>query len=289
MKLKYIYRIALLPIVAPIVASQVSCAVNYYNKWGQTYYLDWWNNLTRKNFNFNLDNLYCDTEIQALTMYIIDWGDFWNYYLHHQQIPPNQLHKMQGQFCKNKMKNIRGSDYYLISQALNKAPACPENIVLYHGVEYMEDEFYDQLKPYIHDNGDGSYDYSNCIGKTIKSYGFISTTFNKSYALNFCTGIVWTNDENQIKELFPNGYTISHRNNLYYLPIKSPAVFKINVPKESKNLAYVSGMKLSNGYKNNEEQVLIDKDTSFRIDNVYTEHNSSNVLVTIFDVTYLGK
>ena len=50
---------------------------------------------------------------------------------------------MQGQFCKNKIKNIRGNDYHLISQALNKAPACPENIVLYHGVEYMEDEFYD--------------------------------------------------------------------------------------------------------------------------------------------------
>ena len=70
------------------------------DKWGQTYYLDWWNNLTKKDFDFNLDNLYCDTEIQALTMYIIEWGDFWNYYLHHQQIPPNQLHKMQGNFCE---------------------------------------------------------------------------------------------------------------------------------------------------------------------------------------------
>ena len=56
---------------------------------------------------------------------------------------------MQGQFCKDKIKNIRGNDYHLISQALNKVPACPENIVLYHGVEYMEEEFYDQLKNYI--------------------------------------------------------------------------------------------------------------------------------------------
>ena len=221
-------------------------------------------------------------------MYIIDWENFWNYYLHHQQNPPNQLHKMQGQFCKNKIKNIRGNDYHLISQSLNKAPACPENIVLYHGVEYIEDEFYDQLKNYIRVNDDGTYNYSDCIGKIIKSYGFLSTTFEKMHALDYSIQNVWTTDKNQLNELFPNGYS-ENDHNLYHLPLKMPVAFKINLPKGSKNLAYVSGMSGSNGYKNNEYQVLIDKDTSFRIDNVYTEYSSSKILVTIFDVTYLGK
>ena len=285
--------IPLLPIIAPVATSLVSCtisspALKKCNEWGKTYYLNWWNELTKKDFNFNLDNLYCDTEIQALTMYIIDWGDFWNYYLHHQQNPPNQLHKMQGQFCENKIKNIRGNDYHLISQALNKAPACPENIVLYHGVEYMEDEFYDQLKNYIRVNDDGTYNYSNCIGKTIKSYGFLSATFDKPHAFNFSTGKVWTTDKNQLSEIFSNS-NVRNNHNLYHLPLKSPVAFKINVPKDSKNIAYVSGMAGSNGYKNNEYQVLIDKDTNFRIDNIHTEYNSSKILVTIFDVTYLGK
>lgn len=45
----------------------------------------------------------------------------------------------------------------------------------------------------------------------------------------------------------------------------------------------------ANGYENPERQVLIDRNTRFRIDNVHTEKNSLNQLVTVFDVTYLGK
>lgn len=259
------------------------------DKWGETYYLDWWSNkLSRADFT-NLQwrsDLYCDTEIQALTMYTVEWGDFWNYYLHHQESYVTKNHKMQGNFCDGQTKKIRFDDYKLVSSALSKAPSWPTNLVVYHGVEYMEQEFYDQLKNYIVENGNGTYDYSKCIGKEITTYGFISTTFEKYHALDYCTGNIWTTDTNQINELFPNGYD---KNNLNYLPLKSYAAFKINIPKGSKNLAYVSGMPGANGYENPERQVLIDRNTRFRIDNVHTEKNSLNQLVTVFDVTYIGK
>ena len=57
-----------------------------------------------------------------------------------------------------------GGGYIYISSALQKATA-PEDLVVYHGVEFMEVEFYNQLKDYIVGNDKDGYDYSNCAYK----------------------------------------------------------------------------------------------------------------------------
>ena len=49
---------------------------------------------------------------------------------------------------------IRGNDYKYLESALLKAIA-PKQMIVYHGVEYMETEFYEQLKPYIQQTNSG--------------------------------------------------------------------------------------------------------------------------------------
>lgn len=235
--------------------------------WGQAYFTEWFQSLSNKNFDLSLDNLYCETEMQALSLYANCWGDFWNVELHKNQEPTDKTIKVSGQIAGNKIMKIRGSDYQYICEALKRA-TMPQNVIAYHGVEFMEDEFYEQLQEYIKQDSKGNYDYSDCIGKTITSYGFISTTFTKKHAADFVDGEDWVNGG-------------------YHLPLKTPTLFKIKIPKNTPRCAYISGFKMSNGSTNTEQQILIDRSMNYRIDNIeYEIYN--NKKITIFDLTVLS-
>ena len=169
---------------------------------------------------------------------------------------------MQGQIFPDETLEIRGSDYKYILQALQRSLLL-ENTITYHSVEFMENEFYTQLEKYIIQNQDGSYDYSNCVRKTIKSNGFISTSLDKNWVVSFAEGENVTTGEIE-------------------LPLKEKFIFKIFIPKNITGAAYVSGFKMM-GVENMEHQILIDRNSKFEIKNYHKEQD-----INYFDLLYLG-
>ena len=91
----------------------------------------------------------------------------------------------------------------------------PQEMIVYHGVEYIEVKFYEQLKPYINKTSNG-YDYSKCIGKTIQSYGFVSTSLSLKIAYRFLNWKLAINNTNTSIE---------------YNPLKEPAIMIVNILK----------------------------------------------------------
>lgn len=146
---------------------------------------------------------------------------------------------------------IRGEDYKYVDTALEKLDAIiKRDLIAYHGVEYQEIEFWDQLKNNITQNNDGSYDYSKCVGQTITSYGWISTSIDRNYAEPFVDGEDWTD------------------NNIPKPPLKEPALFIIKIPKGYHGAAYIQGFNLA-GEVNKEFQVLIKRNSKLKITNWY--------------------
>lgn len=224
---------------------------------------NWYKTLSKSEWNFGENsniplNLFCNSEQQALALYCCAWGDFWNVPLHEGKEPQNQFRKMEGQIYPGETLEIRGSDYKYISESLSRA-SLPENTVTYHGVEFMENEFYAQLEL----DKETNIDFSKCVGKTLKSYGFISTTIKKSHAVNWSVGLDWIN-------------------NIEKPPLKEPFVFKIFIPKNISGAAYVSWLDLVNT-ENYENMILIDRNSKYQITNYYKEGDTN-----FFDMIYLG-
>lgn len=118
---------------------------------------------------------------------------------------------------------------------------------MYHGVEWLEKEFLNQLKKYIKHNKNGK-NYSQTIGKTIESYGYISASLEKKYAYSFVDGKNWIT--NKIEP-----------------PLLEPAMFIINIKKGTKGVAWVSTPFTMMGHLNTEEQILIKRNTKYKITN----------------------
>lgn len=222
-------------------------------------YSDW----SRDEHGYAKD-LYCKSERQALFMYTQMYGHFWNYYLHHQITPPDGVlpkEDLEKLVYTNKNLNYYGSDYRFISLALCRAFS-PCNLIVYHGVEFMEDEFYDQLKDYIkYDELNNDYDYSECVGKTITSYGFLSTSFSIKVVDEYTNGNDWMHGG-------------------IHLPLKEPFIFRIKIKKGIQGIGYMSGYPLMNSpYDSTDEaaQILIDKNKSFKIVNYFKMSNGNNV------------
>lgn len=232
-------------------------------------YVDWYKSLSKADWNKDdkgqFINYYCNSEQQSIALYANCWGWFWNEALHHQQEPKNQNVDFIS-LDPGKTHEIRGSDWKFAQNALLRA-VVPENIIVWHGVEYQEDEFWDQLKDYIKLNSDGTYDYSQTVGKTIQSYGFISTTFNKAEAYEFSGGV---------------NFSIGSKNGEIHMPLKEKAVFEIKLRKNDKGAAYLADFDFA-GTTNNENQVLIQKDSKYKITNWHKDGD-----VNIFDVDYVN-
>ena len=218
----------------------------YYN-WYKSLSSDEWN----KDSNNNFINYFCSSEQQAIALYANFRGWFWNESLHKQEEPKNISIKLS---LDDKKHEIRGDDYKFISQALSRA-IVPENLVVWHGVEYQENEFWDQLKDYIIQNPDGTYDYSKIVGKEIESYGFFSTSLSKEEAFEYCDGAIFNNEGSwdEIKN--------------FHLPLKEKVVFEINVKKGYQGAAYLADYKFANT-TNHDNQLLIKKNCRFIINKV---------------------
>ena len=237
-------------------ALEVLCkrfSVLYQQHWYETLSSGKWN----VDKNGKLINAYCNSEQQALMLYVNYWGDYWNYPLHQGKEPVSKVVSLNNKFFKNQHLEIRGSDYKFIESALAKGKA-PMNFVVYHGVEFMETEFYDQLKDYIIQNPDGSYNYQNVIGKTIQTQGFLSCTFNYSIAKRFSSGSDWMFGGGGLKP-----------------PLKESTVFKIYIEKGTPNVAYVSDVLLNNEY-DDEAQTMININSRFKILNITKDENGVN-------------
>lgn len=228
---------------------------------------EWFDSLSLSDWNYKNpgdkipENLYCNSEKQALALYSMEWGDFWNVPLHNQEEPKNTIIE-SSLFFPNEKLEVRGEDYKYIQQALQKG-SLKENTIAYHGVEFMENEFYEQLKPYIKENN-GNYDYTECVGKEITSYGFISTALNITEPRGFADGADWT-DNNALKP-----------------PLKSPFYFKIFIPKNIKGVGYVSYFEFMDGVQNYEDQIMINKDSKFKIIDYYNDDG-----INCFDLVLL--
>ncbi|MDE5599529.1 MAG: ADP-ribosyltransferase [Ureaplasma sp.] len=246
--------------------------MKYSKELGLKYSGEWYSKLKNANWNYANPNnpvgiplnLHCSTAKQALALYCNAWGDFWNIELHQNRIPidkPNHYLKGNGVFPKQRL-GILGKDYKYISESLTES-SIPENTVAYHGVEFMEIEFWEQLKDFITENKNGTYDYSKCVGQTITSYGFISTSLDKEYVDEFSDGQDWVNGGN-------------------YKPLKEDFVFKIFIPKNIKGTAYVSWFNFMDTY-DDEHQILIDRNSKFEIVNYYKDGKNN-----YFDLLFLG-
>ena len=192
-------------------------------------------------------NYYYSSEEQTSNLYAINSGNFWNEPLHKQQIPQNGNWLLKN-LDKKTPHEIRGNDYKYLESALLKAIA-PKQMIVYHGVEYMETEFYEQLKPYIQQTNSG-YDYQKCVGKTIESYGFISTSLSFKIAYRFLNWVPST------------------RNVMEHNPLKEPVIMVINIPKGYVGAAFLgnfnfAGIKADQWYPEN--QVLINRNCKFLI------------------------
>lgn len=241
----------------------------------QNAYLNWYNSLSDHNWNEENNkylNYYCDSEQQAIGLYAWNGGTWWNEPLHRGYEPIN-LSLILKNMDKNIPHEIRGIDYKYMVSGLAKAEL-PWDQITWHGVEYMEVEWYEQLKDYIILNQDGTYNYTNCIGKNIQSHGFLSTTLKKEYATNFFDwrpSYEWNTD----LEFKP--------------PLKEKVAFKIHMKKGYKGAAYLgtfdfAGFNEICHMQSSEQQILINKGACFHINNVWKE-NINNNIVNIFDVT----
>lgn len=231
-------------------------------------YLDWYKSLTKADWDRNdkgeITNYYSSSEQQSIALYANWWGWFWNEPLHHQQEPKN-LNIDFYYLDPGKPHEVRGVDWTFIQDALVRA-VVPENIIVWHGVEYQEDEFWNQLKDYIKLNSDGTHDYSQTVGKTIESYGFISASFNKAKAYEYSDGTI---------------FSLDSKNGQIHMPLKEKAVFEIKLRKNNKGAAYLADFDFS-GTINYENQVLIKKDSKYKITGWHKEGD-----VNIFDVDYV--
>lgn len=223
--------------------------IEYYDGIYKPLYQEWYNGLTENDWNRDETGTIIDaissSEKQSLNLYCEQWGHFWNEPLHRQQEPQdlNANGKQEwpigaAPFIHNYYE-INGDGYKYIDSALKKATA-PRDFQVYHGVEWLEKEYYDQLKDYINGN-----DFSGIVGQTITSHGFFSTTFNWNEARNFSYGYNWTTDKDEP-------------------PLGVSAVFTVNVKKGTNGVAYVSGVDLAGGV-NDEQQMLINRNSTFEI------------------------
>lgn len=214
----------------------------------KSHFVDWYNSLSEHTWNKdekgNFVNYYSESEQQSIALYANFRGWFWNEALHRNEEPINQMVDIN--LDKGRKHEIRGSDYQKVVEALDRA-IFPYPMQVYHGVEYQEDEFYHQLKNYIK-NQNGKWDFSETVGKTITSHGFISTSLNGEEAFEYCGGWKWDNSDP-------------------HLPLIEPAFFIINIPEGTKGAAYLANFKFS-GTINNDNQVLINRNTSFTITKV---------------------
>lgn len=242
------------------------------NEFGISNWKEWIDSLTYNDWNKNEDgtikNLECNSERQALSLYSCSWGHFWNEFLHKGQIPPNQeVDKKWINLPNLEHKNffsLRGEDWQFIQQALERAIS-PVSMIVYHGVEYQEVEFWEQLKNFItYNEQTKSYDYSKCKDKTIQTLGFISTSTDKQVVKYFSDGNDWTT--NEIK-----------------LPLKEKMMFKIRVDKGARGIGYISGFELVPGSIQGEGQFLIKKDSKFRILDIYKEGDTNVFEVKLID------
>ena len=243
---------------------------NLSKELGHKYSNAWYSQLKDANWNYADPNnptgvplnLHCSTAKQALALYCNSWGDFWNIELHQNKEPTDKPdYLMKGQVFPGNKLSILGKDYKYISECLENS-SIPENTISYHGVEFMEVEYWNQLKDYITEVN-GKYDYSKCVGQNITSYGFISTSLDKKWASDFSEGEDWVNGG-------------------YYLPLKDKFVFRIFIPKNINGVSYVSYFNFMDTY-NNEDQIIIDRNSEFKIVDYYKEGDNN-----YFDLLYLG-
>ena len=258
--------------ISKLIEEQIDeIMMNYWNNWFQNLSYNEW----KISKNKKIENLFCTSQRQAIALYTCVWGHFWNEPLHNKQNIEEEIvvnEKFLPNYFKPYLANpkntkVKGSDWEYIESALSNSTS-PISLTVYHGVEYMENEFWDQLKDFIIQKPNGKLDYSQVVGTTITSNGFISTSLNKTSIKGFANGFNWTNDK-------------------YEPPLKEPAIFKINFYKGQKNVAYVSGFDLvkQNGFSmiNLEEQFLINRNTQFKITNVYQENN-----INVFEMDLLN-
>lgn len=246
---------------------KITCAKS--NQFGNKYWKTWIQNLgTQKDWDVDENNkyinLFCDTPRQALQLYTNCFGHFWNVALHKKEIPTNSfVEKRFFDFAGNDMiakvqnlNEIRGGDYIFLDQILNLSSAfAPLNLIVYHGVEFMETEFKSMLG--FSENEIVNFDLIK-IGSVIQNYGFLSTTTNYNNALNFSTGHNWINNK-----LEP--------------PLDEACIFKIKIPYLSSGIAYVSGFDINNNFSNEDAQILIKRYSKFRIDKV-SKIDDKNIL-----------
>lgn len=259
---------------------------------------EWENELTEQCFNYGLDNfstwhdeiskhqfephetkenyiknLYCESEQQAIYMYANLGGDFWNLSLHKQKEPEDcksiEFSKYHG---NNDLKllfdqmldvhyhyDIRGNDYQYIKSSLEKSTN-PFDIVMYHGVESLEVEYWNQLSEYIVKTDKG-YDYSNCVGKSFTSYGFLACSANRPFCETFFT---WGSEE-------PN-------------PLKEPAIFIIQIPQGTKSYAYISSWDdIKNAPKPGEWMSMLNMNTKLQIEAVNKEKGINYFTVKVIN------
>ena len=131
----------------------------------------------------------------------------------------------------------------------------------------MENEFWDQLQPFIkYQEDQKQYDYSNCVGQEITSYGFLSTTTDKMIAVNFSNGEDWTKDTHT-----------------FVPPLKEKAIFKIKINKDIEGVGYISGFDIIDGLWQGEAQFLIKTNSKFKIEKVTKEND-----VNVFELTMIN-
>ncbi|MDE6473059.1 MAG: ADP-ribosyltransferase [Ureaplasma sp.] len=271
-----------LALLTPICLITSSCSNNneLANKL-DSYYTTWHQSLTNGKWNYNeqthqYNDYSAKSEQQAIGLYAWCSGSFWNENLHAQKEPVDDQYALINNklnFKANEPKTIFGSDYQYVVSGLNKAISPDFEFDVYHGVEYQEIEFWEQLKNLISQNQDETYDYSKIVGQTITSYGFISTTLVQSYADNFFD---WR----------PHYDNYNH--NLPSNPLKEPVLFKIKIQANTKGVAYLSNYDFAGfGTSSTEQQVLINKDKQFKIDSVSKIKNSDNKIINLFEVTLL--
>ena len=264
-------------IVLCIIPTSISCSKNNssfkLNEELREQFVPWYESLTNatwnKDSNGNYENYHCDSEQQAIGLYSWNGGTFWNEALHKGKTPTNVTLTLKN-MDRYKPHEIRGEDYKLIDSALDKA-TYPEDGVLYHGVEYQEIEFYEQLKDFIVKTNNG-YDYSKTIGQTIQSYGWISTTLDYEYAKDFAED--W-------RPSYENEWPSDIQENN---PLKEKAMFIINIKKGYKGAAYLANFDFAGfGTGSQENQVLLKRNCKFKINNVKKENGINMFYVDLVD------
>ena len=143
-----------------------------------------------------------------------------------------------------------------MDQILNFSSAfAPLNLIVYHGVEFMETEFKSMLG--FSENEKVDFNLIK-TGTIIQNYGFLSTTTDYNNASKFSVGHNWIDD-------------------ILEPPLNEPCIFKIKIPYLSQGVAYVSGFDINNKFSNEDAQLLIKRNSKFRIDKV-SKIDDKNIL-----------